>query len=156
MSFIYRMGSLLSLFIIFLISQEFTPLVGKIDIVTGYRTDHSFVKLNINLESVSRGRGYWKFNNALLKDETYVTKIKQLILETIKTYSKYEVDLTVENFEHYDFEKHEFIIDDQLLCDTLLMLIRGETISFSSMKKDNQLRKKNNWKKQYQILKRKF
>ena len=119
----------------FLISQEFMPLVEKIDIIPGYRTDHSFIRLNLNLESVSRGRGYWKFNNSLLKDEQYTMKIKQLILETIQTYSKEEVDLRMDNFENYDFKNHEFVIDDQLLCDTLLMLIRGETISFSSMKK---------------------
>ena len=45
------------------------------------------------------------------------------------------MDLRIENFEQYDFVNYEFVIDDQLFCDTLLMLIRGETISFSSMKK---------------------
>ena len=41
----------------------------------------------------------------------------------------------VSNFETHDFENHRFVINDQLLFDTLLMSIRGETISYSSMKK---------------------
>ena len=119
----------------FLVSQEIMPLVNKIETIPGYRTNHSLIKLSLNLENISRGNGYWKFNNSLLKDEQYLEKIKLLIIETINRYSTEETDLNLNNFEKHDFKNQKFVIDDQLLCDTLLVLIRGETISFSSMKK---------------------
>ena len=36
----------------------------------------------------------------------------------------------------------EFIINDQLLLETILMMIRGETIKYSAYRKRNRLKKK--------------
>ena len=107
----------------------------EIDISPGFRSDHSLISIRLNLSKIDRGRGYWKFNNALLKDEHYTQKIKLLIKETIKMYSGDEFNIDVTNFETHDFENHRFTINDQLLFDTLLLVIRVETISYSSMKK---------------------
>ena len=119
----------------FLFTKEMMSCMEKVDISPGFRSDHSLVSIHLNLSKIDRGRGYWKFNNALLKDEQYTQKIKLLIKETIKMYSGNEFNIDVTNFETHDFENHRFTINDQLLFDTLLLVIRGETISYSSMKK---------------------
>ena len=121
----------------FLISKEIMSLLESVRILPGHRTDHSMITLSLNFDKIDQGRGYWKFNNALLKDVEYCEKIKNLIKETIKMYSIDEWDPERLNFETYNFENHEFSINDQLFFETLLMLIRGETISYSSMKKKN-------------------
>ena len=41
-----------------------------------------------------------------------------------------------------DYENKEFIINDQLLLETILMMIRGETIKYSAYRKRNRLKKK--------------
>ena len=119
----------------FLISKEIMSLLESVRILPGHKTDHSMITLCLNFDKIDQGRGYWKFNNALLKDVEYCEKIKNLIKETIKMYSIDEWDPERLNFETYNFENHEFSINDQLFFETLLMLIRGETISYSSMKK---------------------
>ena len=55
--------------------------------------------------------------------------------ETIMMYSVEQVDADSINLETHNFENYKLVINDQLFFDTLLMLIRGETISYSSMKK---------------------
>ena len=48
----------------------------------GYRTDHSGILLDIILDyNIERGKGYWKFNNTLLKDNNYIKMVKETILD---------------------------------------------------------------------------
>ena len=75
----------------FLISSELLSLVHKSEILSGYRTDHSLISLILNLNNIKRGPGIWKFNNSLLQDEQFVSKIIKTIKETIIRYAKYEV-----------------------------------------------------------------
>ena len=45
----------------------------EIDIIPAIKTDHSAVVLNILPQfSFKRGPSYWKFNNSLLSDKSYV------------------------------------------------------------------------------------
>ena len=74
----------------------------------------------LNLSEHTRG------NNGLLYDKDYVDIVKQCIKETIEQYR-------TDDFENL-FET-SFIIDDQLLWETIKLLIRGRTISYSSFKK---------------------
>ena len=60
----------------FIVSEDMFTLVHDSDIVPGYRTDHSGIILKIKLQENERERGYWKFNNSLLKDTNYVTTVK--------------------------------------------------------------------------------
>ena len=52
----------------------------------GYRTDHSFIGFEINIEDSNRGKGFWIFNT-LLKDKTYVDMVKPEIKKTVSQYS---------------------------------------------------------------------
>ena len=64
----------------------------------------------------------------LLKDPEYIQKVKETIEDVKRTYSVNPNDLNVN-------EDIEFNINDQLFLETLMMLIRGMTIKYSSEKK---------------------
>ena len=85
--------------------------------------------LNLKLINNERGKGYWKFNNTLLKDPEYIQKVKETIEDIKRTYSVNPNDLNVN-------EDIEFNINDQLFLETLMMMIRGMTIKYSSEKKE--------------------
>ena len=101
-------------------------------IIPGYRSDHSGILLDLTLNENERGRGYWKFNNSLLKDQKYIKLVKDIISEVIQTYSPNNSSGNVEN------QPTEFSITDQLFLETLLLMIRGNTIKYSSFKKKQQ------------------
>ena len=53
-------------------------MVGEVqscEIIPGFLTDHSFVKIEISQNPMVRGKGYWKFNNALLYDGEFLKLI---------------------------------------------------------------------------------
>ena len=117
----------------FLISEDLTGIIKNCKISPGYRSDHSLVTLEIMKNEFKRDRQFWKFNNSLLKDKNYVHNIKELINNIKRRYS-----IPVYNFDNFnDIPEDEllFTISDQLFFETLLMEIRGKTISYSSYKK---------------------
>ena len=95
-----------------------SSVVGT-DISPGYRTDHSLVNMNIKFSTIKRGSGYWKFNNELLKDEKFVTMIKNKIIETVKLCAKDPLSIQENSTYSYDCEMS---IDDQLFFETLMMI----------------------------------
>ena len=105
-----------------------------VDIMPGYRTDHSMIFLNIQFGKFKKGNSYWKFNNSLLKDTQYVEKIKSLISNVKLQYASDRQDIEAP-LESISNEFLKFDIDDKLFFETLLLEIRGETISYSSFKK---------------------
>ena len=116
----------------YLISENMFQFVTDTQIIPGYRTDHSGITLKLKLIDSERGRGYWKFNNTLLKDKDYVSLIKNTIDDVKKTYVSNENNLNHGNISN---EEIQFNINDQLFLETLLMMIRGNTIKYSSEKK---------------------
>ena len=49
--------------------------------------DHSaIITLEVCFKQAERGKGYWKFNISLLRDNNYVNIVKKCIAETITTY----------------------------------------------------------------------
>ena len=59
--------------------QRYLGLVSSVGIFPFFRSDHSYVYLDINLPSgVDRGKGLWKFNTSHLKDEAFCNKIAAL------------------------------------------------------------------------------
>ena len=53
--------------------------VKKISIIPGFKTDHSIVQLELCLNQLSKGPGYWKFNVSLLRDRDYLDQINKLL-----------------------------------------------------------------------------
>ena len=63
----------------FLISDSLQQMVENIEIIPGLRSDHSLVKLTVEIQAFERGPGFWKFNTMLLNDAEYVERINGLI-----------------------------------------------------------------------------
>ena len=114
----------------FIIHESLFQYVTNTDIIPGYRTDHSAIILKLKFQNNERGKGYWKFNNSLLKDSQYIDKIKKIIEDVKQTYA---TNLNPE--EMIPNQDLQFSINDQLFLETLLMMIRGDTIKYSSIKK---------------------
>lgn len=96
---------------IILISIGLLNVVNNVDIIYGYKSDHSF---KIEKNSFARGRGFFKLNTSLLLDKDYVELIRQFF--NTKTKNIYDEQNLNSNL------KWEMIKSD----------IRGETIKYSS------------------------
>ena len=78
-------------------------LVEKTAIKSGYRTDPSFVELNISFLDFQKGKGFWKFNNSLLKDTTYVQEVKSIISKLKQEYAAAPYHRAeIDNIDHED------------------------------------------------------
>ena len=83
--------------------------------------DHSGITMDLVLNNNNeRGKGYWKFNNSLLKDQAYIKLVKDTISEVKLTYTKNNNN----NDDNTNSEQTEFNINDQLFLETLLLIIR--------------------------------
>ena len=134
----------------FLISNNLMYMIQKIKIENSYRSDHSGVVLHMTLNKLKKGPGLWKFNNLLLRDKEYVNEIKKIITD-IKI--QYSVPIyNMENINTITNENIAFTINDQLFLDTLLMEIRGKSISYSSYKKKEQSKLENKLIEDIKIL----
>ena len=115
-------------------SSSFTDLVNKINIIPGYRSDHSILQLDILLNKFYRGKGSWKFNTNLLKDINYLKLINEYIQEEIIKYA-----VPVYNIEKINLINEHDIhlrIPDDLFLEMLILRMRGESVKFSSIKKE--------------------
>ena len=106
-----------------------------------YRSDHAIVVLELNLTIFSHGKSYWKHNNLLLTDPDYLKQINKKI-EDIKLQYALPV-YNLDEINNIPNKEMQFLINDQLFLDTLLMEIRGESISYASFK-NKQINKREN------------
>ena len=125
----------------FLISNSLLRSTSSCDIEPGYRTDHSVIILSLQFEKFEKGRGLWKFNNSLLYDKDFLELINNKIQDIKKQYAVpvYNFD----NIENISNTEIGFTINDQLFLETLLMEIRGKTISYSSYIKKQKIQREN-------------
>ena len=80
-----------------------------------------------------RGRGFWKFNNSLLKDPTFIQKVKDAILKVKRQYAPISYNREIiSNIENHDFQP---ILNDQLFFEMLLLEIRTTSINYAKRKK---------------------
>ena len=57
------------------------------DIIPSIYSDHSAIILGFNtLHEKYRGKGYWKFNSALLKDTVYTDRLSEKLKEWVEQY----------------------------------------------------------------------
>ena len=113
----------------FLINDDYFPYASEVKIIPDYRSDHSGIVFELALNTNERGRGYWKFNNSLLKDQQYVRLVKNTISEVKQTYRINNGENNIDN------QEQELSINDRLFLETLLLMIRGSTIKYSSQRK---------------------
>ena len=117
----------------FLISESLLNLAPYVKFENSYRSDHCPVVMGVKTNEFLKGRGFWKLNNSLLADKEYVNLIKEKIKNI-----KLQYACPIYNFNNIDSienDKIQFMLSDQLFLDTLLMEIRGKSISYSTFKK---------------------
>ena len=117
----------------FFVSNHLSSSCSDIQIVPGYRTDHSIISMCLQTGESQRGPGLWKFNESLLKDDEYVAIVKDCINRTVKEYAV-PVYANEYLFNECNYKDIQFHINDGLFYETLLMMIRGETVKYSKMK----------------------
>lgn len=117
----------------FFVSNHLLSNISECQIVPGYRSDHCAISLTLTEPDQERGSYLWKFNESLLCDETYLRTIVQCIENVIEQYSTpvYAPDFIT---DPNNFHMIEFNIDIGLLYETLLMMIRGESVRYSKQK----------------------
>ena len=98
----------------FLISSDLIYYINLADIVPGYKSDHSLILLKIALHHNPRGKGFWKLNTSLLKEEEYLNLIKTTIYQTK---NEYQSDNSV---------------NPDLLWDMIKMKVREKSIAFAT------------------------
>ena len=102
---------------LWLISKQLLTRVTETDISAYYDSDHSPVTISLTPEEqgVPRGPGLlWKFNNSLLENEEFVTKLK-LLIQNAK-------------------EKYKQVTDKKLFWEVIKMEIRIFSIRFVKRK----------------------
>lgn len=117
----------------FLVSDHLLDAFIDADIHPGYRTDHSMIIFSFGFKKDEKKCGLWKFNSSLLKDKEYLDEVNGIIRQVIEEYaiSPY----LRENIMSVPLDQIQLVISDQLFLDTLLMKIRGHTISYATMEK---------------------
>ena len=117
----------------FFIGDHLIDNVLSSSILPGYRSDHSIVTVHLRTPQKKRGPGVWKFNSSLLKDEQYEKVIKELVTDTVRQYAIpiYRSDFVADRTH---FDEIQFTITSHLFYETLIMLLRGETVRFSKRK----------------------
>ena len=99
----------------FLISQHVLDVVVKANILPSIFSDHSPISLSLKFtDEPTLGRGHWKMNTSLLKDNNFKVRIKENILIWRRQYSQ--------------------IANNNLKWELLKYEIRQFTISFSKNK----------------------
>ena len=120
----------------FLISDHLSPFVLKSKVSPGFKSDHSLVSLEIDFSKVQLGRGFFKFNNSLLRDQDYVNLVKKTITNVTRQYSVVNfAEAFWDTLDNINIDNLEVNINDQLYFEVLLMEIRGATIQYSARKK---------------------
>ena len=113
----------------YFVSDEILGYLKDLQIMSGYRTDHNIITMSIKIKR-PRGGGLWKFNTSHLADDAYIRKIKMCISQTLQQYA---VPLYTESvYNNYEcYANIQLTISEILFYETLIMLIRGETVKFS-------------------------
>lgn len=65
------------------LSNHLLPSISSFEIIPHPLSKHSMFKIDVGMEQLDRGPGYWRFNNTLLQDTKFVSKMSSLIVSTI-------------------------------------------------------------------------
>ena len=110
----------------------------KVDILPGYKMDHSLCNIVINYQTQHRGPGFWKLNSSLLGEIDYVNDIKSTIAETVDQYENYET------------------VEEVLLWEMNKLQIRDTSIKYSKAKTKKMKNQEANIESEIAALERQF
>ena len=106
--------------------------VCETNITHGFKSDHSYVSLKLQGSGIKHGRGYWKFNNSLLKDKKFMDETRALIGSTAN-----------DSFDSY-----------RGLWDVIKFQIKDKAIRFGKIKKKEQGQEKEKLLKKIEDMKK--
>ena len=106
----------------FLVTPDIHARISRYLNNFGYRSDHSLIGIELSIENIERGKGFWKFNSALLKDPDYVELVKNEINNVKKDYIVGTGSQTETTSK-------------QMLFEVLKLRVRGVTIPYCSRRK---------------------
>ena len=73
---------------LWLLSTHMIYDINVCDIKPGIKSDHSIICISFTMQDKHhRGKGFWKFNASLLKDTTFINKVKDTIAKCKAKYS---------------------------------------------------------------------
>ena len=110
-----------------ILSRSLIPQVSEVDIIPGYRSDHSMVMLKMGMAANTRGRGFFKMNNSLLNCEDYCEAIKKTIVDTVLTHA---LPVYREDFVRENINNIEINISWSNFWEVLILNLRTTTVSF--------------------------
>ena len=114
----------------FLVSEHLVSYILDSNIEPGYRTDHSIVSICFDTKMQKKGKGLWKLNVSLLRNSDYTQMVRNTISDYKEMYAATPYDRS--NLNGIPTEDLHLTISWKLFLDTLLMAIRGNSISFAS------------------------
>ena len=76
-----------------LISKSHFSYICSLDIKPALKCDHNAISMKVKVTTKKRGKGYWKFNNSMLKDDVYKQMIKNIIKKVNIEYNNFNKQL---------------------------------------------------------------
>ena len=122
----------------FITSSSLLPYIANTNIEAGIQSDHSLTSLTVYFTKFTKGHGFWKFNNSLLKDQDHNDLVKNTIRRVVKQYAMQPQQYNEEFWSNCDVNYLQYIestLNPQLYLDIIVMEIRGETIKYGAMLK---------------------
>ena len=127
----------------FSITESMRPFLSDFKKLPRYKSDHHPIQINIDFSKFSRGKGVWKFNDNLTRDDEFNLRIEYSVKDTLAKYyvspdhQNFYLEANpqeLNNFHEQDtntLSEKEFNIDPSLLMEMILNDIRNSTISYS-------------------------
>ena len=132
----------------FLVSSSLLPFIQSAEIGSSFCSDHTSINLEIDFTKFKRGTSFWKFDSSLLKEPSYVEKIKSTIKRVVAQYAiinndeNFFINASAQDLQDFyssntteSLQSQNLKINPQTFLDVLCLEIRRETILFSSMRK---------------------
>ena len=108
-----------------------------------YRSDHCKIGLTLHLDKNLKGKGLWKLNAELLKNDELIQKIEEGILLMVEIHAC--TPYNPEFVKKYDNNKISFMVPIDTFWEVLLTHLRGIFISFAARKKGKDAIGKISW-----------
>ena len=130
-----------------ILSNAVLPFISNFQHLVAFKSDHKPIMITLDFDKFLRGKGYWKFNNALLMDREYIDLIKKSINDTCAKYiahpqyNCFYSDANDEERERFsalspeELQELDFSINPNLMYEMLLNDIKNATVAFSVNKK---------------------
>ena len=117
----------------FIISPSLLDIYADSSIFFKYRSDHCIISLNLHLDKNLKGKGLWKLNAELLKNNELIQLMEDGVLLMVEIHAC--TPYSPEFVKNYDYNNLSFMVSIDTFWEVLLTHLRGIFISFAARKK---------------------